>query len=196
MSLRDLWVHYAYCRDAATAEDACIRHFADHVSDATRERRYDAMRVMPFANLEFPKGNSKNHGISGARAPRRSRPAEPATGRRKGAKSSPGSSPPATTPTSAVVPHHHSQKVTSKDIEVGQVRIPIGPTKIMLPPARTDITVVLRGSDLGPCRWDPRYGADKGRSGIIRVGRAAARELLQAGDVLAVSAGGGVISLE
>jgi hypothetical protein len=66
----------------------------------------------------------------------------------------------------------------------------------MLPPTRTNVTVVLRGSELGLCRWDPRHGADKERSGVIRVGRAAARELLQAGDVLAVSAGGRVISLD
>lgn len=35
-------------------------------------------------------------------------------------------------------------------------------------------------------RWDPRYG-EKERSGVIRVGRTAARELLRPGDVLAVS---------
>jgi hypothetical protein len=198
VSLNDLYVHYAYCRDVEIAEDACIRHFADHVSDTTRERLYDPVRVMPFANLEFPKGHSKNHGIRGARAPRRSRPAQPAIGprRRQAAKPSPALSPPATSAMSAVVPHYPSQKVTSKDIEVGQVRIPIGPAKTMLPPTRTDITVVLRGSELGPCRWDPRHGADKERSGVIRVGRAAARELLQAGDVLEVSAGGGAISLD
>ena len=68
VSLSGLFVHYAYCRDVEIAEAACIRHFADHVSDATRKRLYDPVRVMPFANLEFPKGNSKNHGIRGARA--------------------------------------------------------------------------------------------------------------------------------
>ena len=121
VSLSKLHVHYAYCRDVEIAEDASIRHFADHVSDATRERLYDPVRVMPFANLEFPKGNSKNHGIRGARAPRRSRSAQPATGtrRRQAAKSSPVLSAPTTSATSAVVPHHPSQKVTSKDIEVG-----------------------------------------------------------------------------
>lgn len=198
VSLSDLYVHYAYCRDVEIAEDACIRHFADHVSDATRERLYDPVRVMPFANLEFPRGNSKNHGIRGARAPGRTRPAQPATRmrRRQAARSSPALSPPATSPTSAVVSHHPSQKVTSRDIEVGQVRIPVGPTKAVLPRVRTDISVVLRGSELGSCRWDPGHGADKERSGVIRVGRAAARALLQAGDVLAVSAGSGAISLD
>ncbi len=36
------------------------------------------------------------------------------------------------------------------------------------------------------CRWDPRYG-EKERSGVIRVGKEAARDLLSAGDVLAVT---------
>ena len=198
VSLSELYVHYAYCRDVEIAEDACIRHFVDHVSDATRERLYDQVRVMPLANLEFPKGNSKNHGMRGARSPRRSRSAQPATGtrRRQAAKSSPVLSPPTTSAPSAVVRHHPSQKVTSKDIEVGQVRIPIGPSKTILPPVRTDITVILRGGELGLCRWDPRRGTDKERSGVIRVGRAAARELLQVGDVLAVSARGGAVRLD
>jgi hypothetical protein len=97
-----------------------MRHFADHVSDATRDRLYDPERVMPFANLGFPEGSSKNHGISGARAPRRSGSAQPAAGtRRHAAKPSLGSSPPATSPTSAVGPQYPSQKVTSTDIEGG-----------------------------------------------------------------------------
>jgi len=68
--LGDLYVHYAYCEQVDAAEDAGIAHFAEGVSDDTRSRLYDPMRVMPFANLEFPKGNAKAHGIRGARAPR------------------------------------------------------------------------------------------------------------------------------
>lgn len=83
------------------------------------------------------------------------------------------------------MPHHRSQNVTANDIEVGQVRIPIGATKTILPPARQDIVVVLRGRKL-TCRWDPRYG-EKERSGVIRVGKAAAADPLSAGDVLAVT---------
>jgi hypothetical protein len=75
--------------------------------------------------------------------------------------------------------------VTAKDIEVGQVRIPIGATKTILPLVRQDIVIVLRGRKL-TCRWDPRYGV-KERSGVIRVGKAAAADLLSPGDVLAVS---------
>ena len=80
--LPDLYVHYAYCEDVKRAENDCIGHFAEHVSEKTRARLRDPVRVMPYANLEFPKGNAKNHGIRGARAPslgpcrRRRRPRE------------------------------------------------------------------------------------------------------------------------
>lgn len=75
--------------------------------------------------------------------------------------------------------------MTAKDIEGGQVRIPIGATKTILPPARQDIVIVLRGRKL-TCRWDPRYG-EKERPRVIRVGRAAAADLLSPGEVLAVT---------
>ncbi len=75
--------------------------------------------------------------------------------------------------------------MTESDIKAGQVRIPIGATKTILPQERQDISVLLVGRELA-CRWDPRYG-EKERSGVIRLGRTAARELLHPGDVLAVS---------
>ena len=184
--LADLYVHYAYCDEVKGAEDDCIGHFAEHVSKRTRARLRDPMRVMPYANLEFPKGNAKNHGIRGACAPktrggRKSRPVRLAT---------PAPSPAARArPRSAALPEvtarNRSQNVTAKDIEAGQVRVPIGPTKTILPPTRQEISVVLRGREL-TCRWDPRYG-EKERSGVIRVGKAAAAELLSPGDVLAMT---------
>lgn len=62
--------HYAYRDNVVSAEQACIRAFVDGVSDETRRSLHDPQRVMPFANLEFPKGNVKAHGIKGAKAPR------------------------------------------------------------------------------------------------------------------------------
>ncbi len=190
--LHDLYVHYAYCKRVNKAEQDCIRHFAQHVSETTRATLRDPVRVMPFANLEFPKGNAKDHGIRGARAPKRTRGGNlrvavatqaVAQGSRKRTSAAPRPAPPRIA--IAVTPHHRSQKVTAKDIEAGQVRIPIGATKAVLPAAREDILVVLRGRKL-TCRWDPRYG-EKERSGVIRVGKAAAGGLLSAGDVLAVT---------
>lgn len=75
--LHDIYVHYAYCDRVSTAEDKCIGHFAKHVSERTLASLRDQVRVMPFANLEFPKGNPKNHGIRGARAPQGLREARP-----------------------------------------------------------------------------------------------------------------------
>jgi hypothetical protein len=183
--LPDLYVHYAYCGDVRTAEDSCLAQFAAQVSDETLEKLHDPVRVMPFANLEFPRGNAKNHGIRGARAPRAGRAVKsgvpPARARARPARALRNSA----AQSRAVTAHHRSQNVTANDIETGQVRIPIGATKQVFPPARQSISVVLRGRKLN-CRWDPRYGA-KERSGIIRVGKAAAGELLSPGDVLAVT---------
>jgi hypothetical protein len=57
-------------------------------------------------------------------------------------------------------------------------------TKTILP-LRQNILIVLRGRKL-ICRWDPRCGK-KERSGVVRVGKAAAADLLSPGDVLRVS---------
>lgn len=92
-------------------------------------------------------------------------------------------------------PDHPSQNVTARDIEAGQVRIPRA-AKEVLPQERTDIQVVLHGRELETCRWDPRYGPPE-RSGVIRVGRSAARALLRPGEVLAVAVdAGGMVSLD
>ena len=190
--LHEVYVHYAYCDRVNQAETDCIGRFADHVSAKTRARLRDPVRVMPFANLEFPKGTPKNHGIRGARPPKIKRGAKsPITAAARAAPLAPPARPPAALRpapagvAAAVTPGHRSQNVTAKDIEVGQVRIPIGLTKTILPPVRQDVVVVLRGRKM-TCRWNPCYG-EKERSGVIRVGKAAAAELLSPGDVLAVS---------
>lgn len=231
--LSELYVHYAYCDEVNKAEDACIGHFARHVSAETLAGLRDRVRVMPFANLEFPKGNAKNHGIRGARAPKRKRTAGATTTRRAahgavpeasaataaaatadanaGAPTSvhPSAAPAArATPhapspgsragagASTSTPHHRSLRVTAKDIAAGQVRIGRGATKTILPRESAPVRVRLHGRDLGECLWNPRYGPDKERSGILRVGRAAARELITPEEVLAVSVdAAGVVEL-
>ncbi len=42
---------------------------------------------------------------------------------------------------------------------------------------------MLRGVDLVDVRWDPRFGPDQERSGVIGIGRQTASELAE-GDVL------------
>lgn len=69
--LDDLWVHVAPAADPAGAEDAMLRSFCSEVSGASRARLRDPDRPFPFANLEWPPGVRKRHGITGAREPRR-----------------------------------------------------------------------------------------------------------------------------
>lgn len=67
--LNELSVHYGYCADDREAEENGLGGFAAELSDRTRASLHDRERLMPFANLEFPKGNAKRHGITGAREP-------------------------------------------------------------------------------------------------------------------------------
>ncbi len=78
-----------------------------------------------------------------------------------------------------------TQRVTAKDIAAGIVRVPRG-SKRLLPAERCRISLVLRGVDLGGVRWDPRFGPDQERSGVIGIGREAAAELAE-GDVLCIT---------
>ncbi len=183
----DLYVHYAYCERVNEVEDACIAHFAKHVSASTRACLRDPVRVMPFANLEFPRGRPKKHGIQGARARKVKRAMNPhLTAGRPGGPAVPPAPPARQQRVPAgIAAHHRSQNLTAKDIAVGQVRIPTGATKTLFPAVREDVVVNLRGRKLR-CRWDPRYG-EKERSGVIRVGKSAATDLLAPGDVLVVT---------
>ncbi len=171
-----------------------LRTFAANVSDDSRDRLRAGEPVMPFANLRDGNWRRRNHGIAGATIPAADTPpAKPA------AKPLPSESRPARRTVMvrpATTPQHRSQNVTIKDIEAGQVRIPRGPTKAALPSQRTDIDIVVRGRALGACRWGRRYGPPE-RSGVFRIGKSAARELLAAGAVLAVSvAPNGVVGLD
>jgi hypothetical protein len=71
--LDDLHVHYGYRGDVVAAERLATGCFAELISAKTRAVLHDPVRLMPFANLEFPKGTCKAHGITarGRRRPRR-----------------------------------------------------------------------------------------------------------------------------
>jgi hypothetical protein len=69
--LNELYVHYAFCGEEVAAEHAALACFASRVSQVSRAALHDPVNVMPFANLEFPKGTAKAHGITGAREPRK-----------------------------------------------------------------------------------------------------------------------------
>jgi hypothetical protein len=70
-SLPDLWVHYAEASEPKASEDQMLERFVAGISPAARRRLRDPDHPFPFANLEWPQGTRKLHGITGAKEPRR-----------------------------------------------------------------------------------------------------------------------------
>jgi len=68
-TLGDLSVYFARCSDPANAENEMLRAFVEGVSQQSRSTLHDPSLPIPFANLEWPKGTRKKHGITGAREP-------------------------------------------------------------------------------------------------------------------------------
>lgn len=183
-NLGDLHVHYAYCDDVVKREQLMLDAFAASLSDETKAALYDAVHVMPFANLEDGRGGRKAHGIRGARAPRV----------RTGAQRSSNIGTPLAervdTPRAAsarvgsVAAPYYTQRITAGDIQRGIIRIP-GPAKVLLPLERGHVEIELR-SERKSCRWDPRYGPDQERSGVLGIGTALMRRLVTEGERLRV----------
>lgn len=65
--LDELYVHYGCTDKPELAEDYMLRHYCSHVSTLTRKSLRDPERPFPFANLEWPKGHRKRHGLANAR---------------------------------------------------------------------------------------------------------------------------------
>jgi len=169
--LSALWVHYAPCVSPITAETAMLEYFAAHVSESSAAAFHDTTRPMPFGNLEITKRIRKQHGIGNAR-------------RKKRKKGKPfGNVGPITSPhspwqhqsaTSLSAKLYRTQRVTAKDREHGQIRIP-ATTKALFSTEKAKISVMLRGQQVllrgehsGKTSWDPRMGPPE-RSGIVRV---------------------------
>jgi hypothetical protein len=186
-NLDQLFVHYAPCDDPAGAEDQMLAAFCASISPGSLRTLRDPAHPFPFANLEWPPGTRKAHGLRGAREPRAPRAK---ADRRSGG--GPSKSPVVRRAASL---SYRTQRVTEADLRVGQIRIPvIGPTKALFPPERGPVAASLRGRSLS-VRWDPRMGLDRERSGVLRFeDRAALRELVRADEVLRVtpSPSGGV----
>jgi TDG/mug DNA glycosylase family protein len=83
----------------------------------------------------------------------------------------------------ALAPDATSQRVTRTDIENGRVRFPRA-AKSLFPRGRTYVDVAFRGSRT-VARWDPRFGPDQERSGVLLVGRALSEKMGE-GEVLNV----------
>jgi hypothetical protein len=64
---------------------------------------------------------------------------------------------------------YYTQGITAADIKAGRIRVP-GETKALFPQQPTSVDVQLRGKRKS-CSWNPRYGPDKARSGVLGIGR-------------------------
>jgi hypothetical protein len=83
---------------------------------------------------------------------------------------------------------NRTQTITASDIKTGQIRIPsrnTSATKSILPGDKATVKVILLGRKF-TCKWDPRMGPDRERSGVIRIGRQI-EAVAHAGDVFIVS---------
>jgi hypothetical protein len=88
-----------------------------------------------------------------------------------------------------------TQRITAKDIERGQIRLP-RETKRLFPVDRREVEIVLRGARL-TASYDPRTGPDRERSAVLRVGRDALVRAVKPDETLRVSRGlGGVPQLD
>jgi hypothetical protein len=179
-NLNQVWVHYARCPDSDLAEDAMLRRFCEHVSQESRRALQDPIHPFPFANLEWPRGTRKAHGLRGSREAQR----------KMSITGTPGARVTVPVLASAVRNDYATQRVTAADLRCGQIRIPSRSTSLtrtLFPRHSVTIRVALRGR-LVPGTWNPRTGLDRKRSGVLRVG-GVLRDLVRENDVLSASIG-------
>lgn len=74
------------------------------------------------------------------------------------------------------------------------MRVP-QPSKRFFPDEQCRISITLRGVDLEDVRWDPRFGPDQERSGVIGIGKKAAAELVE-GEALVITRIDGGVQLD
>lgn len=189
-----LWVHYAAADDPDDAEQRLLRAFRDGLAAAVVAGLHDRDVVLPYANLELTKGLRKGHGFKGVKAPRAvSTATAPKATPLRAAEAATAPTP--ATPSAKLVTGSllRTQNVTPTDIEAGRIRVPSA-AKTLFPRDKATIEIELFGERL-TCRWDPKYGPDKERSGTISVGRAVLSRLLTPGRQLAVTTADGVVRM-
>jgi len=187
VGVNETFVHWARTYDRVAAEGAALEAFVSSVSKQTREQLRDPEHPFPFANLEWPAGTRKRHGIKGAKAPRVRMP-----GTESGTRGNSGSGgrapasplrPPQLTRAGEVV----TQRVTAADLNGGRVRIPRA-GKHLFPTEAGLLRLRLRGSEV-QARWDPRMGPPE-RSGVLSIGRGPLSAAVSPDEVLRVSSEG------
>lgn len=164
-----IWIHYGATSVVERAESTMIQNFVDSVPREVRVSLIDPSAPLPFANLEFPGGRRKRHGIRGAKARLAPDHAQALV------RTAPGHNP---SRNSEVI--YFTQNVTAADIKACQVRV-AAVSKALFPPSRGRIQIEV-GGVLFDAGWDPRTRADRERSGIIRFGQGRLPEGLTEGE--------------
>jgi hypothetical protein len=77
-----------------------------------------------------------------------------------------------------------TQRITGSDLADGRIRIPAA-TKELLPSESVDLDITLKGDRLS-AHWNPRFGPDRERSGVLSTSRDALRRLVREDEVLTV----------
>lgn len=186
--LRDLdrlWVHTAACSDPGAAEISMLEAFASGCNGAARSALHDPNLVLPYANLELTKGQRKQHGFTGVKEPRstsRAAPVGPPPVKSDATATSLTGSRPLVTGSALL-----TQNITAGDIDRGQIRVP-SRTKRAFPAEKAAITIELGGERID-ARWDPKFGPDKERSGVVAVGKSAMTRLTRPRGPMKVAAG-------
>ena len=86
---------------------------------------------------------------------------------------------------------HPEQRVTAADIAGGRVRCGVALKELLPKQQQLALKIVLRGITL-ECKWDPRDGSDRTRSGVLSVGKAPLQQLLKADEMLTLEVIDGV----
>jgi hypothetical protein len=84
-----------------------------------------------------------------------------------------------------------TQRVTAVDLAAGRIRLPAksrSDAKGIFPSAPSDVSIVLRERAM-TVKYDPRFGPDRERSGVLSIGRETLAGLVAVDEVLAVTGG-------
>jgi len=175
-----LWIHFGSTSVPATAEAVMVDRFVAGVAPDVARLLVDPSAPLPFANLTFPAGRRKNHGIKGVKEPKQNTVQVHDDSAAPDLDSMTSSAPfgEAALPTRVAVVRP-TQNVTAKDLAAGQLRLPRA-SKSILPATKASIRVEL-GGDVYVASWTPNTDGDRERSGVIRVGRAVLGRYVAAG---------------
>jgi len=184
-NLDDLWVHYATTEEPVAAESSMLAQFMSEVSAQALRGHPDPELPIPFANLEVCEGSHRRrrkHGIRNARGPiERGRDFASTSREDVGAEQGKAAASNRASAPKVMGEVHRTQRVTTRDLENGQIRIPAA-TKPVFPSERKRLEIVLRGRLL----TDVLYRPSTTRSGILGIGRTALNEAVKADEVLEV----------